>query len=341
MIKLRNLLAASLLLFAAPALAQVQPGTSPLSVAKGGTGGAAVTPQGRLTLTSATPVMATSVSAATRLYYTPYVGNLVPLYNGTIFTWLTFSEVFQDTTDATKSPAAVATSSCYDTFAWLDGTTFRNTRGPAWSSATSRGASAAIAFVNGIGLNNLAITNGPAAQRGTWTGTFCTEAAANINYTFGGAAAGWLGAHFNLWNAYNRVPVSTFIGDSNSSWTYAVASTWRQVNGLAAAVVTVVRGADQDGITLEYKAHGLAGAATTAACGIGLDTFTAFVGSPHIINDSSIARPCTAKYTGLTNGIGYHSFAPIEFNSTTTATTWFGAAGLAYFQTGLNAQLWQ
>ncbi|MES2493904.1 MAG: hypothetical protein V4579_11575, partial [Pseudomonadota bacterium] len=39
-----------------------------------------LTPGGRLTLTSATPVMATSATAATTLYYAPFIHKYVPVY---------------------------------------------------------------------------------------------------------------------------------------------------------------------------------------------------------------------------------------------------------------------
>jgi hypothetical protein len=44
---------------------------------------ATISPQGRLTLASATPVMSSTQSAKTTIYYTPYIGNLVPIYDGT------------------------------------------------------------------------------------------------------------------------------------------------------------------------------------------------------------------------------------------------------------------
>src|SRR5262245_21621926 len=73
-------------------------------------GGSFNTPQpsGRLTLTTAVPFLVSTVTAATTIYYTPAVGNIVPLYNGTSFVPTAFSEVSQATTDTTKSPAAVA-----------------------------------------------------------------------------------------------------------------------------------------------------------------------------------------------------------------------------------------
>jgi hypothetical protein len=73
-------------------------------------------PQGRLTLTTAVPVLVATVSAAGTVYYTPYQGANVPLYNGTKWINTPFTEVSQATTDATKSPAACANNSNYDIF---------------------------------------------------------------------------------------------------------------------------------------------------------------------------------------------------------------------------------
>ncbi len=95
----------------------------------------AVAPQGRVSLTSATPVLKSNVTAATTVYYTPYVGDQVPIYDGTNMTATTFTELSQATTDTTKSPAAAAAYSNYDIFVWSDSGTLRATRGPAWTQA--------------------------------------------------------------------------------------------------------------------------------------------------------------------------------------------------------------
>ena len=52
-----------------------------------------VAPQGRLTLTSMTPVMTSDEVAATNIYYTPYQGNIVPIYNSANTEPYTFSEL--------------------------------------------------------------------------------------------------------------------------------------------------------------------------------------------------------------------------------------------------------
>src|SRR5688572_30068462 len=64
--------------------------------------------KGRLTLTTATPVTSADVTGATTVYFTPYNGNEVELYDGADWVVKTFSELSQTTSDSTKSPAAVA-----------------------------------------------------------------------------------------------------------------------------------------------------------------------------------------------------------------------------------------
>jgi hypothetical protein len=213
-------------------------------------------PTGRLTLVSAKPVMGTSQAAATTVFYTPYLpGDTVPLFNGSTFTPTSFTEVSQLTTDTTKSPAAVAASSCYDLFAWSDSGTFRVTRGPVWTNSTTRSAGSALT-TGSIPLNSVSITNGPAASRGTWVGSMCFNASSTIDYIFGGIGAGGVAGVFNLSNAYNLVPVRTIVGDNTANWTYAVVA-WRAANASATIRVTFVAASSGIGVSAEYYAQGI------------------------------------------------------------------------------------
>lgn len=118
-----------------------------------------ITPQGRLTLSSGVPVMTSDVSGATTVYYTPYVGNICPTYNGAadlIATNNNFTELNQTLADTTKSPAATTQDTCYDYFFWNDAGTMRCTRGLAWSYAstvTMTIASPCVVTWNAHGLN--------------------------------------------------------------------------------------------------------------------------------------------------------------------------------------------
>ena len=52
-----------------------------------------VLPQGRLTLVTATPVMTSNQTGKTTLYYTPYRGATIPIYDGSKWTHRVFSEL--------------------------------------------------------------------------------------------------------------------------------------------------------------------------------------------------------------------------------------------------------
>lgn len=298
-------------------------------------------PQGRLTLTSATPVLTTTVSGATTVYYALYSGRYVPLYNGSAFVMTDIGgELSQATTDTTKSPAAAAANSNYDLFLWSDGGTYRCTRGPAWTSDTARGTGAGtteLERVTGIWVNKIAITNGPAAQRGTYVGTIRTNGSSTVDYIFGALAAGGTAGLFNVWNMYNRVNVATQVRDSTNSWTYQT-RTWRAPNGNATMRVSFVRGLDEDAVTGRYSASGTAGVSSDYAVGVGVDSTSAFSGITAYLNTSSQV-PSSAFYEGLP-GIGFHYLSALETVVTiTNAATFFGDANLAEIQTGFAVTL--
>lgn len=288
-------------------------------------------PQGRATLTTGTPVLSSPVSGATTVFYTPYVGRFVPLYNGTSFVMTDINgELSQATTDSTKSPTACAANSNYDLFVWSDGGTFRCTRGPAWTSDTARGAGAGtteLVRVQGVLLNANSITNGPAAQRGTYVGTIRTNGSSQIDYVVGGASAGGTAASIGLWNMYNRVSGTFNVRDSTSSWTYA-STTRRSANNSNNNRISMIRGIDEDGVWAFYSvvADGLSGlyAQTT----IGLDstsTKAADATTGSIGNVSTVEGSLGCAYSGLP-GLGWHYLQALEFIGGTGTAVYYGGA---------------
>lgn len=112
-------------------------------------------PSGRLALVSGTPFPDAEQTAKTTVYYTPALGNLVPVWNGSAWGMTTFSEVSQALSDTTHSPAASAAWSCYDLFVWSNSGTITLSRGPAWSyssTVTVTSASPGVVTWNGHGL---------------------------------------------------------------------------------------------------------------------------------------------------------------------------------------------
>lgn len=308
-----------------------------------GSGGGAlpITPQVRVTLASGVPVMTSSQAAASTIYVTPYGGNIVPIWSGSSFVPTAFAEVSQLTTDTTKSPAAVAATSVYDIFCWIDtGSVNRCTRGPPWTNDTTR--SAGLTLVQGIWVNNASITNGPVAGFGTYVGSIRSDPSSLVNYVFGGFGSACIGANFAVYNAYNRVPVATMIGINSASWTYSGNAAWREINGSTSCVVLQLRGLNEDPVYLRYNGLGSVASGTNAAIGVGVDSLTAFSGTTGFIGSgTTLAQNMIATYSGVP-GLGYHTYAPIEFNSATgIASTFDGTAGLTYLQTGFHAELWQ
>lgn len=241
-------------------------------------------PQGRVTLSTGVPVMTSTVSGATTVYYTPYQGNMVPIYDGTNMVPFQVAEISQLTTDATKSPAAVAASKVYDIFVWNDAGTIRATRGPAWTNSTTRGYT--FTMVNGILLNTSTITNGPAASRGTFVGTIASNASSTIDFILGGSASGGTAAVLNVWNTYNRVSISTAVTDSGTSYTY-LPNTIRQARGSTGNQITYVNGLLEDGICVNYATEVNTSIGGISIVGIGLDASSAFTYQRSVYSNTS------------------------------------------------------
>lgn len=274
--------------------------------------GGGIDPGGRLSLTTGVPVTTADVAGATTVYYTPHKHNRIRVYDGTRWILYTLTELSQLTTDATKSPAAVANNSNYDVFVWFDTGTFRATRGPAWTSDTARGSGAGTTELESFGgrwVNKQAITNGPAARRGVYVGTIRSDGSAQINDKL---------TKRHVWNAYNRVNRAMRAVDATATWVYGTA-TIRQANNSAANQLDYVQGLAEDPVIC--KAHGASIDLNTSgliATGVGLDQ-TAVDNS--VLKKTRVANAATADpqhheatYEGFP-GIGRHFLAWLERGS--------------------------
>lgn len=299
----------------------------------GGGSGTVVPPQMRITLAPGVAVMTSTVSAANTVYVTPANGNLVPIYNGSSYTMTAFAEVSQLTTDATKSPAAATTNSNYDVFCWIDtGPTNRCTRGPPWSSNTSRGTGAGtseLVLVNGIYLNANAITNGPSAQRGTFMGSIRTNGTSTVDYSVGGTANGGVAGSLGVWNMYNRnLAVAQSI--DNTSYTYSSA-TIRQAHGSVGNQVSVLVGLAVDIINVSFSTRIVTTAivSSNSFIGIGEDSTTASAGAPTVTVQTPAAGALVATPTATLSKVpllGFHTYAAIESGDNSNANT-FASGG--------------
>ncbi|MBN9087824.1 MAG: hypothetical protein J0J01_13015 [Reyranella sp.] len=292
--------------------------------------GSLVPAQGRLTLTTGTPVMSASVSAATTVYYTPYAGNQIAISNGASFVPTAFTELSNITTNSSTGnagPAAVAANGNYDLFVWSNSGTPTLTRGPAWTTDTTR--NLALQRINGIWTNGSAIANGPAANLGTYVGTVRSDGSSQINWQLGGVAANGTAAVLGVWNLYNRVSFAGFIGDTTVNWTYS-STTIRPANNSSTMRASFVQGLIEDVFDVTYNALA-SQSGGGAMVGIGYDSTTAFTGQ---IGHNSSGSGATQVYgSHRVQALGFHYVQACEQSDAAGSHTFYGSGGSA--QSGL------
>ncbi len=280
------------------------------NTSSGGGGGSSilVPPQGRLTLQSGIPVMITSQTAKTVVYYDCYLGNNVPYYNGSVDTFDTVSSCEVSTTMVSAASAGqVVNNNVYDIF-WVHGGASRiciamsaaSGGGGGWSSDTAGSNTARgtgysqIDRTRGYLTNTNPITNcfngatnyGPVStNQGTYLGTFYAVSNGQTSYTLGSAASGGGAANIYLWNAYNRVSVQTKVVDSNSSWTYALAPV-HNTDGSASNRISWVTGLAEDGLSFSYFQQS-ASSSANAILSIGMGFDVSGSSSPTCLGDAT------------------------------------------------------
>ncbi len=189
--------------------------------------------QGRLTLASATPVPTADQTAKSTLYYTPYLGEHVGIYDGTNWIPWEFAEISLNL-DTAKGGAALDASLPHDIFLYSAAGTL-TLSATAWTNPTTRATS--LVYQDGV-----LVKNGATGYR--YLGTICTTAVAGDvedSDDFRG-----------LWNYYNRVPRRLKSG-AGANHAYATA-VWRSYNADAALRVEFVIGVLEDAV--QVNAYG-------------------------------------------------------------------------------------
>lgn len=265
---------------------------------------------GRLTLTSATAVTVSDVTAAGTIYFTPYKGNRVALYDGTNWAMYNFTE---------RSLALTLTSGKnYDVFLYDNAGTLTLELSSAWTNDTTR--ADALALQDGV-----LVKSGATTRR--YLGTIRASAA---NQTEDSLAKRF------VWNMYNRVKRNMKVVDTTDSWTYTTA-TWRAANNSTANRLQYVVGQNEDLVTATVRVLGNNSSAASYAVGVGVDVTNAnsawIYGSADAQNSVNVAF-----YTGFP-GIGFHFLQWVEESTAVGTTTFFGDAGLGDIQSGIIGDL--
>jgi len=252
-------------------------------------------PQGYLTLQNAAsggPVQGPNdITAATTVYYSPYVGNQIPIWNGSSFSILVFPEL-----TLAVSSSAQASNTAYDACIFNNAGTPVAVFGPAW--ATSSGASATrgtgagspqLQKQNGIWVNAFSIN----ANNGSNTYTIPALQCTYVGSVLVDATAGQISAYrtwgqsrkFGVWNAYWRIPIYLQVGDSTASWGYTTAIIRPSNNATANSLITFV-GLPEETVNLTFQQTIIPSNSSVVGIqvdlgqiGIGYNSTTAFSGT--------------------------------------------------------------
>ena len=268
--------------------------------------------EGRLTLTTATAVTTSDVTAATTIYFTPYRGNQIALYNGTQWGLHTFTEL------SIAVPATTATM--YDLWVYNNSGTLA-LEALAWTNNTTR--ATALALQNGVYCKTGALTR-------RYVGSFRTTGVSG--QTEDSEAKRY------LWNYYNRVCRVMAVVEGTNSWEYTTA-TWRQANNSATNQLDFIVGVAEELVWAEVRSQVLN--ATTGVgirAGIALDatnTNNARLMATVYSTDSSHQHLATAMYEAVI-AVGRHFLAWVEYSEATGTTTFYGDDGdTARVQSGI------
>jgi hypothetical protein len=290
-------------------------------------------PGGRLTLQSNTPVMTTNQSQKNTIYYSPYQGNMIPIYDGAVFQTRPFVEIFTTTTDTSKNPSAIGVNKVNDWFVWLDGDgVLKLCHGPDWTNDTTRSAGTVLTRINGIWLNAVAITKGPMDRQGTYVGTTHSNSNGLLNWYFGGAAIGGDAAFLEVWNCYNRVDVMTDVLEAASSWSLA-AGVSRPFNGSLTNRVSAVFGLAEDTVVANgYASVNQNDSFAFAGIGFNSTNIMASIG----VGVSAVPGAWVASVaTCSKRPLGFNFWQMLETAGTTNGSIAGQHPGLGYQQSGL------
>ena len=292
-----------------------------------------IAPQGRLTLATNTPVMTADVVNATTIYYTPYQGNTVPVYNSgtSTFSPMAFSQ-FQ----LNLSSSYQTQSNIYDLFIGYGSPGGGAARlylcaGPAWSSLTSRGTSAALTQWNGLWVNASTINcynqagtvSGPAAYFDYVGSVYMTGNGETAMQFQPAATGGGTNNFIALYNAYNRVKAVAINEDNTTSWSYG-STTLRPADNSTSNRISFLDGLQQSFIDSEYQCF-IEVSNAGGLISLGLDSTTTAAGTLASWN-SAAAATFSSPIAKLSSYplLGLHYVQALESGQGTT-TAYFGS----------------
>lgn len=275
---------------------------------------------GRLTTETGVPVSTSDRTSQSTIYFTPYNGDRIAVYDGTRWELYTFTE-------RSLTLSSLTSGKNYDVFIYDNSGTLTLELSAAWTNDTTR--ADALTTQDGIYVKSGATTR-------RYLGTIRTTSTTTTEDSGGGTSSQVGGKRF-VWNLYNQVRGSLAVIDATDSWTYNTTS-WRQMNGASGNKVEWVCGIGSGSVEVRSFLNVNASGGGYGWHGIGIDTTTdgtqAHIGL-YNAGASAISVPSPASYSG-SPGIGYHYAAWVEKGGLATFTR-YGDNGGTDDQSGLNA----
>lgn len=264
--------------------------------------------EGRLTLTTSVPITVSDVTAATHLYWTPYKGNRIALFNGTKWVIRTFAEIDSGVLSLTNAKN-------YDVFLYDNaGTVMMELL--VWTDDTNR--ATALVLQGGV-----FVKSGVTTRR--YVGTIRASATNNTEDSE---------AKRFVWNYYNRVKRSLKVIETTDSWEYHT-GTWRSANNSAANRVQVVIGVAEILIELVVVVIIANSTAVNMFVGICIDNTNANDASLKGYLVGATGPQLLSSYLKSYIAVGYHYYQWTE-KGTSGTQNWFGDAGAATdYQSGM------
>jgi len=267
--------------------------------------GAVINParcEARLSVSSTLAVPTADTTSTTFIYWLPYAGNRVSLWNSTNSRWETYALA---TAGLSLAITTLTATIVYDiAINWNAGSP--TLVATAWTNATTR--ATALTYTDGVLM----------VGSNRYVGTVYVSSPLSIIDS---------AASRGVWNYYNRVRRKLLVIDTASSWTYN--GGFHQAHGLSTNALGVVVGVREDATHIEVHACAATPANVFAAVGIGLGNATSVgeTGFTLFSASTALTSGITTSYEDNTN-VGYISYWWLETTgSTGTATMNSSAAG--------------
>lgn len=256
-------------------------------------------PGGRLTLTSGNPGYVNVASAGT-VYYTPYLSNIISLYNGRCWNDYVFSEL--------SLTISTLTGTMYDIFAYDNGGTVTLTA-VAWASSTARAAS--LVYQDGYLVRSSSYKNY------LYLGSFYLIISNGTNSLTADSITKRC-----LWNYYNRIEKLLTVSENTQ---HSYSSTLRPWNNSSTNnnLVFVV-GVSEDLIHVNMFTS-----QSNATSGNRSDTFVLLDDTTIVSNyggRSSVTVKQTVSCSFLITALGAHSLSVYEISQDGTSATFYNMA---------------